>query len=262
MSDDPEGYGRNAMPAHSMSKPDGGGVPRSWRWVAVAFAAAALPVVVALLRIRGQHWYPSGDMAQAEFHLRGIWQHPPLVGAAGRITGDTGIQGSHPGPSLWFAMYPVYALFGRSSFGLMAGAASVHLVAIAGALVMVRRRGGTALVLLVGLMIVVIVRSSGPMFFIEPWNPWLALFPFLVFVLATVGGRRGQAACGSAGRGHREPCGAVPHRLPRARARTARRFDCVDHRDEVAPRCRRTPRDVSLDHVSGRPRESRCGSSR
>ena len=157
---------------------------RESRWVLLAFAAAALPVVVALVRLRGQHWFPSGDMAQAELHVRGIWEHPPLVGAAGRITGDTGIQGSHPGPSLWFAMYPVYALFGRTSFGLMAGAASVHLIAIAGALVMARRRGGTPLVALVGLLIVVLVRSSGPMFFTEPWNPWLALFPFLVFVLA------------------------------------------------------------------------------
>ena len=148
------------------------------------FGLAALPILAALVKIHGSHWYPSGDMAQAELHLRGIWQHLPLVGAAGRISGDTGIQGSHPGPSLWFAMYPVYVLFGRTSFGLMAGASSVHLASIAGALWLARRRGGTPFVLLVGAAVVLLVRASGPMFFIEPWNPWLALFPFLVFVLA------------------------------------------------------------------------------
>lgn len=159
---------------------------RSGAWPLIAGFAllAVVPALVGLAKLSGRHWFPTGDMAQAELHLRGIWQHPPLVGAAGRITSDAGIQGSHPGPSLWFAMYPVYALFGRTSFGLMAAVTSVNLAAFVGALWLARRRGGTPLLLLVGLLIVVLVRASGPMFFIEPWNPWLAVFPFLVFLLA------------------------------------------------------------------------------
>jgi hypothetical protein len=156
----------------------------SW-WPLLGLAAlAVLPAVAALVRLRDERWFPTGDMAQAELHMRGIWSHPPLVGAAGRITSDAGVQGSHPGPSLWFAMYPVYALFGRTSFGLMAAVTSVHLAGFIGALVLARRRGGTPLLLAVGLLLIVLVRSNGPMVFIEPWNPWLAIFPFLVFLLA------------------------------------------------------------------------------
>ncbi len=167
-----------AAPARARLRPPG------WSPVAALAALAALPALVALAVISSKHWYPTGDMAQAELHLRGIWAHPPLVGAAGRITSDLGVQGSHPGPSLWFAMYPVYALFGRTSFGAMAAVTSVNVVAFVGALWLARRRGGTPLLLLVGLLLVVLVRASGPMFFVEPWNPWLAVFPFLVFLLA------------------------------------------------------------------------------
>lgn len=157
----------------------------SWAAIAGLVVLVALPALVGLGTIVGTRWFPTGDMAQAELHVRGIWSHPPLVGAAGRITGDTGVQGSHPGPSLWFAMYPVYALLGRTSAALMVAVTSVHVAAIAGALVLARRRGGVALLLLVAALAAVLVRSSGPMFFIEPWNPWLAVFPFLVFLFAT-----------------------------------------------------------------------------
>jgi hypothetical protein len=36
---------------------------------------------------------------------------------------------------------------------------------------------------LLGIALVVMVRASGPAFFTEPWNPWLAVFPFLLFLL-------------------------------------------------------------------------------
>ncbi|MEZ5255323.1 MAG: hypothetical protein R2705_00055 [Ilumatobacteraceae bacterium] len=160
---------------------------RGTRLVWVGAALAALPVVLALAVVAGTRWYPTGDMAQAELHVRGIWSHPPLVGAAGGIADADGFQGSHPGPSLWFAMYPVCALLGRSSFGLMAGAVSVHLVSFAVALLLAPPSAAASLIVLVTLALVVLVRASGPFFFLEPWNPWLAVFPFLVFLLAVWG---------------------------------------------------------------------------
>lgn len=144
----------------------------------------SIPIVVAWIVLAGDPWYPTGDMAQAELHVRGIWSHLPLVGAAGRIESDLGVQGSHPGPSLWFAMYPVYFLLGRSSIGLMAGAASVSIAAVAVCLWLAARRGGTALMVAVALVLAVLIRSSGPAVFTEPWNPWLAFVPFLAFLLA------------------------------------------------------------------------------
>lgn len=153
------------------------------RWILVVVSVVA-PFVVALVVVWSKgRWYPAGDMAQAELHMRGFFGNPPLVGAAGRIIDDTGFQGSHPGPSLWFAMLPVYLLGGRTSAGLMAAVVSVHLVSAAAAVWLARRRFGWSGVTVVALVVLFFVRASGPDLIVEPWNPWLALLPFLVFVL-------------------------------------------------------------------------------
>ncbi len=174
---------------------DGGCSATVRRWLPVVVAVlAATPILAALAKMIGDHWYPAGDMAQAELHMRGFFRHPPLVGAAGRIVSNTGVQGSHPGPSLWVAMYPVYALFGGTSFGLMAGVVGVHLVSLFGALWLAMRRGGLVLMMIVALALSLVIRASGPAFAIEPWNPWLAVLPFAVFLLAAwsvVDGARG-----------------------------------------------------------------------
>ncbi len=150
-----------------------------------ATALVMIPVVVALVALLSREtWYPTGDMAQAELHMRSLWSHPPLVGAAGRIASDAGVQGSHPGPSLWVALFPVYALLGRSSAALMISAVVVHGTFIFVALWMARRFAGVSLMLPLALGYAALVRSSGPGFFTEPWNPWFAVFPFAIFLLA------------------------------------------------------------------------------
>ncbi len=154
-----------------------------WLFVVVASALAVTPIIVALISLlRGHAWFPAGDMAQAELHMRGFFSHPPLVGAAGRIVSDTGFQGSHPGPGLWVAMLPVYVLGGRSSHALLAAAASVHIAAVVFAVRLAFHRGGRLLAAMTALAALLLIRASGPDFMVEPWNPWLAILPFAVFV--------------------------------------------------------------------------------
>lgn len=149
----------------------------------LVFVVLAFPFIMAVaVLLFGDKWFPAGDMAQAELHMRGFFHRPPLVGAAGRIVSDEGFQGSHPGPSLWFAMLPVYLLGGRSSAALLAAAASVHVVSIGFVLFLAKRRFGSGFPLVLGFTILAVIRSSGPDFMVEPWNPWLALLPFAVFV--------------------------------------------------------------------------------
>jgi hypothetical protein len=143
----------------------------------------SLPIIAAQIQLAGQHWYPGGDMAQAELHVRGLWANPPLVGAAGRIASDSGLQGSHPGPSLWLALWPVYALFGSTSRGLIFSVGVIHIASVLALLWLAGRRGGTSLMVLVALATAILIRASGTDFATEPWNPWLAVIPFGVFVL-------------------------------------------------------------------------------
>jgi hypothetical protein len=153
--------------------------------VAITVAVlVSIPMFAALIvLLGGARWFPCGDMAQAELHMRGFLSHPPLVGAAGRIVDNTGFQGSHPGPSLWVAMYPVYALGGRTSAALMASVVSVHLVSIVAAVWLVVRRWGRWAGVISGLSILLLLRSSGSDFMVEPWNVWMAFLPFLVMML-------------------------------------------------------------------------------
>ena len=158
--------------------------PLEWKTIGIVTSIISVPLVIAVVTlIARERWFPAGDMAQAELHMRGFFTHPPLVGAAGRIVGDAGTQGSHPGPALWVAMLPVYLLGARSSDALMLAVVSVHIVSILAAVMLAYRRGGRLLAALTGLATLCFVRSSGTDFMIEPWNPWLALLPFMVFIL-------------------------------------------------------------------------------
>jgi hypothetical protein len=159
------------------------------RFTLMALACIAIPLVVALISVGQTHWYPTGDMAQAELHVNGFFRHPPLVGAAGRI-GDFLTpygQGSHPGPAMWVALLPVYLLFGRSSFGLMVSMSVVQFTFIVAGVWMARRLAGAVAGLAVATAAAVLVRSLGPAVFLEPWNPWPAIFAFFAFLVATWG---------------------------------------------------------------------------
>ena len=142
------------------------------------------PVVFALIALARPTWYPTGDMAQAELHVRGLWSHPPLVGAAGRIQNVVGVQGSHPGPASWVAMWPVYAVLGSGSFALLVSVAVVHLATLVLALWLAWRRGGAMFTAILAGSLTFVVRAGGPEVLTEPWNPWMGLLPFLVFMLA------------------------------------------------------------------------------
>jgi hypothetical protein len=144
----------------------------------------AIPPVVALISVSRETWYPTGDMAQGELHVAGFFSHPPLVGAAGRI-GDAFApygQGSHPGPAMWFALLPFYVLTGRSSFGMELGMTCMQLAFIVATIVLVRRLIGGLGGLLTAVVATVLVHAMGPAVFIEPWNPWGAVFAFFAFI--------------------------------------------------------------------------------
>ena len=143
-----------------------------------------IPPIAAGIAVLRPQWYPTGDMAQAELHVRGFWSHPPLVGAAGRIQDTAGVQGSHPGPLLWLAMWPIYALGGSTSAALVVSVVVVHLATMTLALWLAARRGGAAFAIALGVVLALVVRAGGPEVFTEPWNPWMGLLPFLVLLLA------------------------------------------------------------------------------
>lgn len=160
---------------------------------ALGAVVIGFPAVVAVIRLAGQRWYPTGDFSHTELMVRSIPQHPPLVGVAARVGDGLLDQGSTPGPSMAYLLYPLYLLGGRSSISLVTAVVVLHLVAVALSLYVTWFLGGWRAVWALGLGFSVLVRALAPEFFLEPWNVWVPLLAFALFVLLIWGvvlGRR------------------------------------------------------------------------
>ena len=145
----------------------------------------AFPLVVALIELRRPHWYPLLDMAQTEIRVRDISTgHPPLIGLAGRIGPFGPNGGSHPGPLSFYALWPVWRLFDGSSYGLFASTVALDVVAIGLALWMALRRGGRTMLAGIAAVLALLTRAYGAFLLTLPWNPYLPVLWWFVFVLA------------------------------------------------------------------------------
>lgn len=151
----------------------------------ITVGIVAIPFVVLAVVLSRRSWYPTGDLAYGELRLQSMPRHIPLLGTAGRITDAAGRQGNHPGPLMFWAMWPFYAIFGRSAWAFETAAIAVNLcwTAIAIWLAGMRLRFRTLLVL--AAVVLMLLLGFGLDAMSQPWNPWMALYPFLALVFAT-----------------------------------------------------------------------------
>ncbi|MEY2422882.1 MAG: hypothetical protein QOI95_2949 [Acidimicrobiaceae bacterium] len=142
--------------------------------VLVAILVAA-PVVGAIASLLGRSWYASSDQALQLLRISDVGgSHTPLLGAWSRW------GWAHPGPLQFWLLAPFYRLLGET--GVLAGTAILNLVCMLAVVLIGYRRGGARLAILVGLMTALLAHGSGALL-IDPWNPWAAFFPFVVFLL-------------------------------------------------------------------------------
>ena len=147
-------------------------------------AMLAVPLLIALVVLHDPAWFPDGDLAQIEMRVRDVpTAHPPLVGLGGRIEGF-GVSGSHPGPLGFFALWPVYWLFGADGWALQVASATLSLLAAALSLVIAHRRGSWPFAVAVACMLALLMRGYGAAVLLEPWNPALPILWWVVFLLA------------------------------------------------------------------------------
>lgn len=152
--------------------------------VAVLVAVLAVPLVAALVALRRPTWFPVLDLAMTELRVRDVGgPDTPLIGLPGRI-GTLDRQGSHPGPISFYLLTPGYRLLGSSAWALQAATVVVNLVAMSVALLVARRRGGLRGVLGVAALLAVLSTAYGLSVLTEPWNPYMPLLWWVVFLLA------------------------------------------------------------------------------
>jgi hypothetical protein len=152
--------------------------------IAGLLAVLTVPLIVGLAVLAQKHWYPILDLAMTEIRVRDVSsRHPPLIGLVGRI-GPLGRQGSHPGPMSFWALWPFYRAFGASAWATEVAAVALHVIAMGAALWIALRRGGIRLVVAVAALLAVLTHAYGPSTLTQPWNPYMPVLFFVVFLLA------------------------------------------------------------------------------
>jgi hypothetical protein len=144
----------------------------------------------ALLFVLGDPWALTGDFSHTEFLVRGIPSHPPLIGVAARVRDF----GSTPGPSMAYLLAPGYHLLGRSAWALAASTGLLHAASLLAAVFAARRVGGLLMAACLALSLFVMSMSFGPRFFLEPWNVWVPIFAFVLFIVLVWGVLCGRTA--------------------------------------------------------------------
>lgn len=160
------------------------GLRTAWLHVGLLFLVGGVPLVVGLIALRDPRWYPTLDFAMIELRVRDVaTSDAPMVGLAGRIHGY-GEQGSHPGPASFWVLWPAYKLFGSSGWALQVSTAAVNLVALGAALWIALRRGGRGVLLGAAAGLSVLMLGYGIDRLTEPWNPYMPMLWWVVFLLA------------------------------------------------------------------------------
>lgn len=180
------GSGVGAEPAgHEATEPPRSETDRPAWWLAVGlWILIAVPFVVAVIELARPRWFPVLDLAQTELRIRDVASsHPPLIGLPGRI-GNLVVQGSHPGPLSFWALWPFYKIFGGTAWAMEAATTSLNLIAIGAVLWIARRRGGSGLLLGMAAVVAVLMRFYGPELLTQPWNPYLPVAWWLLFIVA------------------------------------------------------------------------------
>ncbi|MGQ0823423.1 MAG: hypothetical protein ACT4OX_00075 [Actinomycetota bacterium] len=158
--------------------------PEAWL-LAALLALLTVPLFVALGVLHSPRWYPLLDLAQTEIRVRDITSsHPPLIGLAGRIGPYGPGGGSHPGPLSFYVLWPVYQALGASSWALQVATVVLDVIAIGLALWIARRRGGVGLMIAMALLLAVLTQAYGSFLLTLPWNPYLPVLWWVVFLLA------------------------------------------------------------------------------
>lgn len=138
-------------------------------------ALLVLPMVVSagmLVFDLGSRYRAVADYALIEMQVRDVGREPVLTGLYSRS------DWSHPGPAQFFLLAPFYWLAGQESVGLYLGALAVNAGALVGMVLVARRRGGTALMLITLLACTLLVRTLGADFVRDPWNCFMTVLPF------------------------------------------------------------------------------------
>jgi len=160
-------------------------LPRPVPWV--AFAAAALPLIVAAAAIvvRRPVIYWAGDRALTELGVRAAAHGHQLLGIGGRF------GWRHPGP-LWLQLLvPLYELTAHAAWSLSVGAIAIHIAMIAIAVAVATRAAGPRAAAVLAAAVAVYLRATGLLYWTNLWAGYAMTWPLLALLVVAALGSSG-----------------------------------------------------------------------
>ena len=137
----------------------GSHVRRALPWVGLALVLLPFLWSAIVLLVIGGRFHSVSDVALTELRVRDIGRHSPLVGPFSRD------DWNHPGPALFYLLAIPYRLVGSNSIGLYIGAIGINVGSIVGMVIIAKRHGGTALMMLTLVGCAFVERALGGAFF-------------------------------------------------------------------------------------------------
>ncbi|MEA3020490.1 MAG: hypothetical protein QOI47_2014, partial [Actinomycetota bacterium] len=149
-------------------------------WLLISVAIATIPVLAAGASIFGTHWHSSSDQGIELLRIADVGtRHTMLTGLWSRL------GWSHPGPALIWLLSPFEWVAGET--GVLIGVAFMNAIAVGGAVLLAARRDGERSAVLTALALALLVHALGPSLLVDPWNPWVPVLPFALFLVAAWG---------------------------------------------------------------------------
>lgn len=141
-------------------------------------AVALVPLVAAVVTHLGRDWVPAQDLAVLDLRTRDVLSgHPPLVGPYSRY------GWSHPGPLLFWLLAPFSLVTGGAAWGVLVGGVVLQMVMVIWIGRLAWTSGGLVLVAPVMVIVALTYASIGTSLVLEPWNPYLGVVAFMLYVL-------------------------------------------------------------------------------
>jgi hypothetical protein len=154
---------------------------------AILFVPACL-VLFALFRTGTRDWWPVADNASTWLRTWDVGtRHSPLVGPFSRL----GFH--HPGPMMFYLFAGPLRLLRGDPSGLLAGALAIAFASAIGVVWFSVRHAGQATMLILSVALAVLAMGHGDRL-IEPWNPFLIVLPFALFLVTAWFASAGNAA--------------------------------------------------------------------
>jgi hypothetical protein len=147
-----------------------------------AIALALLTAVPLLPYFLYLHAHPvprfavSGDYAGLELATRYVPSGRTLLGPYSRFGFN------HPGPLYFYALWPVYALWGKTSTGIFAGACAVNTMAAMVTVGAARLATTRAHAIAVTLVVIAWLSAFGDAC-VVPWNPLVIVLPMIAYLV-------------------------------------------------------------------------------